>query len=68
MVEGAGSPTAYMILERPTRYFGVMTKSDRMPVLIGRPVLIHHEECRARPWRDRGSPGETAIRTPGRLA
>lgn len=28
------TPCVYMICERPTRYYRVMTRSDRMPVLI----------------------------------
>jgi hypothetical protein len=30
-----GEPVVYLLIEPATRYYQVMTRSDRMPVLIG---------------------------------
>jgi hypothetical protein len=34
----AGTPVVYMVCEPPTRYFNVMTRSTRMPALIGQTI------------------------------
>lgn len=35
LVQGPSGPHVYMICEPPTRYYRVMTRSDRMPWLVG---------------------------------
>jgi hypothetical protein len=34
--DGGGCPHVYMLTEPASHYYNVMTRSDRMPVLIGR--------------------------------